>query len=95
MKMSAEMLNQTLKWSNLSVGSEEMAGILDYLNHILDELDIINELDLGHNPIAPDKPCKLESLREDIVSKSLSQKKMLGNAIDVQGNYLVVPKVLE
>jgi len=80
--------------ARLGLTAEELSLLEGQLNHILDQYTKLAELDT--DAIAPTaQTIELENiLREDVVTPSLSQDAVLGNAPARSGEFVVVPPIL-
>jgi aspartyl-tRNA(Asn)/glutamyl-tRNA(Gln) amidotransferase subunit C len=81
--------------ARLGLTDAELAVFEGQLNHILDQYTILAELDTDH--IAPTaQTIELENiLREDVVRPSLPTSAVLANAPTVDGDFIVVPAILD
>ena len=81
--------------ARLGLSDGELTRLEGELNHILDQYEILAEL--STDDIAPTaQTIELENiLREDVVRPSLPVDAVLANAPARQGDYIVVPAILE
>ena len=81
--------------ARLGLSDGELALLEGQLNHILDQYRVLSELDTA--AIAPTaQVIELENiLREDVPGASLSPDEALSGAPERQGDYFVVPVVVE
>ena len=81
--------------ARLGLTDEELTLLEGQLNHILDQYAILAELPT--DDIAPTaQTIELENiLREDVVRPSLSAEAVLANAPARQGEFIVVPSILD
>jgi aspartyl-tRNA(Asn)/glutamyl-tRNA(Gln) amidotransferase subunit C len=81
--------------ARLGLTDSELARLEVQLNHILDQYAILAELDTdGIPPTA--QTIELENiLRDDVVRPSLSVEAVLGNAPARDGDFIVVPAILD
>ena len=80
--------------ARLGLTEEELGRLEGQLNHILDQYAILATVPTDH--IAPTaQTIELENiLRDDVVGPSLPVEAVLGNAADVEGDFIVVPAIL-
>jgi aspartyl-tRNA(Asn)/glutamyl-tRNA(Gln) amidotransferase subunit C len=81
--------------ARLGLTDEELTRLEGQLNHILDQYAILAELPT--DDIAPTaQTIELENiLREDVVQPSLPVDDVLGNAPARDGDFIVVPAILD
>ncbi|MGO9181280.1 MAG: Asp-tRNA(Asn)/Glu-tRNA(Gln) amidotransferase subunit GatC [Candidatus Limnocylindrales bacterium] len=81
--------------ARLGLSDGELALLEGQLNHILDQYRVLSELDTA--AIAPTaQVIELENiLRDDVPGASLSPDEALSGAPERQGDYFVVPVVVE
>lgn len=81
--------------ARLGLTDEELTRLEGQLNHILDQYTILTEL--STDDIAPTaQTIELENiLRDDIVRPSLSVDAVLANAPARDGDFIVVPAILD
>ena len=81
--------------ARLGLTDEELTLLEGQLNHILDQYAILAELPTDDIPPTA-QTIELENiLREDLVRPSLSQEAVLANAPARQGEFIVVPSILD
>jgi aspartyl-tRNA(Asn)/glutamyl-tRNA(Gln) amidotransferase subunit C len=80
--------------ARLGLTEEELGRLEGQLNHILDQYAILATVPTDH--IAPTaQTIELENiLRDDVVRPSLPVAAVLGNAADVETDFIVVPAIL-
>ncbi len=80
--------------ARLGLTEEELGRLEGQLNHILDQYAILATVPTDH--IAPTaQTIELENiLRDDVVRPSLPVAVVLGNAADVEADFIVVPAIL-
>jgi aspartyl-tRNA(Asn)/glutamyl-tRNA(Gln) amidotransferase subunit C len=80
--------------ARLGLTEDELGRLEGQLNHILDQYAILATVPTDH--IAPTaQTIELENiLRDDVVEPSLPVEAVLGNAADVEGDFIVVPAIL-
>ena len=81
--------------ARLGLTDDELTQLEGQLNHILDQYAILAEL--ATDDIAPTaQTIELENiLREDVVRPSLPLEAVLANAPARQGDFIVVPAILD
>jgi aspartyl-tRNA(Asn)/glutamyl-tRNA(Gln) amidotransferase subunit C len=80
--------------ARLGLTEAEIALLQGQLNHILDQYAIFADLDTDAIPPTA-QTIELENiLREDVVTPSLPVEKVLTNAPEAAGGYIVVPPIL-
>ena len=81
--------------ARLGLSDAELSRLEGQLNHILEQYAKLAELDT--DAIAPTaQTIELENiLREDVVRPSLSAEAVLANAPARQGEFIVVPSILD
>ena len=81
--------------ARLGLTDEELTRLEGQLNHILEQYEILAELPT--DDIAPNaQTIELENiLREDVVRPSLPVEAVLANAPARQGDFIVVPAILD
>jgi aspartyl-tRNA(Asn)/glutamyl-tRNA(Gln) amidotransferase subunit C len=81
--------------ARLGLGDAELARLEGELNHILDQYAILAELPTDDIPPTA-QTIELENiLREDIVKPSLPVEAVLANAPERDGDFIVVPAILD
>jgi aspartyl-tRNA(Asn)/glutamyl-tRNA(Gln) amidotransferase subunit C len=80
--------------ARLGLTQEELGRLEGQLNHILDQYAILSTVQTDH--IAPTaQTIELENiLRDDIARPSLPVEVVLANAVETEGDYIVVPAIL-
>jgi aspartyl-tRNA(Asn)/glutamyl-tRNA(Gln) amidotransferase subunit C len=81
--------------ARLGLTPGELARLEGQLNHILDQYAKLAEVPTDH--IAPTaQTIELENiLRDDVVLPSLPAEAVLGNAAEREGEFIVVPAILD
>ena len=88
-------VRQVAKLSRLDLGQDEIAQFTEQLSAILDYVAKLNELDTTNvEPLAHCLPVS-NVFREDSVKPSLGTEKVLANAPQADGQFFLVPKILE
>lgn len=90
---------KTVKWTaelcRIELNDDELEKFAKQLEDVLDFIDKLKELDIKEvNPTSHILPIN-NVLREDIPKESLPLEKTLLNAPQKEGNFFVVPKVIE
>ena len=81
--------------ARLGLTEEELARLEGQLNHILDQYATLAELDTDAIPPTA-QTIELENiLRDDVVRPSLTAEDVLANAPARQGEFIVVPSILD
>jgi len=81
--------------ARLGLTEDELTRLEGQLNHILDQYAILAELPTDDIPPTA-QTIELENiLREDVVRPSLPLDAVIGNAPARQGDYIVVPAILD
>ena len=81
--------------ARLGLTDEELTLLEGQLNHILDQYAILTELPTDDIPPTA-QTIELENiLRDDVVRPSLSADAVLANAPARQGEFIVVPSILD
>ncbi len=95
MKLTKEEVKHIAMLSRLTFSEEEIEKFREQLSKILDFVERLNELDTeGIDPKFQLVPPG-DTLREDVVSKSLEREEVLKNAPQTDGRYFIVPKVVK
>ena len=81
--------------ARLGLSDDELARLEGQLNHILEQYEILATVPTDH--IAPTaQTIELENiLRDDVVRPSLPVEAVLGNAPARDGDFIVVPAILD
>ena len=81
--------------ARLGLTDEELDRLEGELNHILDQYAILTELPT-HNILPTAQTIELENiLRDDVARPSLPVEDVLANAPARQGDFIVVPAILD
>ncbi len=81
--------------ARLGLTDDELTLLEGQLNHILDQYAILAELPTDDIPPTA-QTIELENiLRDDVVRPSLTAEDVLGNAPARQGEFIVVPSILD
>ncbi|MGQ9631053.1 MAG: Asp-tRNA(Asn)/Glu-tRNA(Gln) amidotransferase subunit GatC [bacterium] len=87
-KHIAELAYLELKEEEVEMFTKQLGEILDYV-HKLEELDT-RDVDPTHHVVP-----MFNVMREDVVKPSLSAEDVTGIAPESEGNFVVVPRVIE
>jgi aspartyl-tRNA(Asn)/glutamyl-tRNA(Gln) amidotransferase subunit C len=94
-KIDIEQVRQVAKLSRLDLSEDEIAQFSGQLSAILEYIEKLNQLDTSKvEPLAHCLPIN-NCLREDIVKQSLGTEKTVANAPESDGQFFIVPKILE
>jgi aspartyl-tRNA(Asn)/glutamyl-tRNA(Gln) amidotransferase subunit C len=94
-KTDIEQVRQVAKLSRLDLSEDEIAQFSGQLSAILEYIEKLNQLDTSKvEPLAHCLPIN-NCLREDVVKQSLGTEKTLANAPQSDGQFFIVPKILE
>ena len=94
-KIDIEQVRQVAKLGRLDLSEDEIAQFSGQLSAILEYIEKLNQLDTSKvEPLAHCLPIN-NCLREDIVKQSLGTEKTLANAPQSDGQFFIVPKILE
>lgn len=93
--LSKETVKYVADLSRIELKPEELEKLSQQLQAILDFIDKLSEIDIRDiKPTIHILPIN-DVLREDNPAKSLPVDKALGNAPSREGNFFVVPKIIE
>ena len=81
--------------ARLGLTDEELGRLEGQLNHILDQYAILTDLPTDDIPPTAQTIELVNILREDVVKPSLPVEKVLGNAPARDGDFIVVPAILD
>ena len=94
-KIDIEQVRQVAKLSRLDLSEDEIAQFSGQLSAILEYIEKLNQLDTSKvEPLAHCLPIN-NCLREDNIKQSLGTEKTLANAPESDGQFFIVPKILE
>jgi aspartyl-tRNA(Asn)/glutamyl-tRNA(Gln) amidotransferase subunit C len=94
-KIDIEQVRQAAKLSRLDLSEAEILQFTGQLSAILEYVEKLNQLDTSKvEPLAHCLPIN-NCLREDKVKQSLGTEKTLANAPEGDGQFFIVPKILE
>ncbi|MBL7106874.1 MAG: Asp-tRNA(Asn)/Glu-tRNA(Gln) amidotransferase subunit GatC [Phycisphaerae bacterium] len=94
-KIDIDQVRKVANLSRLDLSSEQLTEFAGQLSSILEYVEKMNELDTdGVEPLAH---CLEVSncFREDIAKESLGTDKTLSNAPEQDGQFFIVPKILD
>jgi aspartyl-tRNA(Asn)/glutamyl-tRNA(Gln) amidotransferase subunit C len=95
MAIDKETVKSVARLSRIRLEDEELERLSHQLKDILDFIDKLKKLDIsGVEPTSHILPLK-NVLRQDSPRASLPAEKSLANAPRKQGDFFVVPKVIE
>lgn len=95
MAISRETVEYVAHLGRIKLGPEELEKLTGQLEQILSFIDKLNKLDTKDiSPTSHILPIS-NILRQDSPSGSLSPEEALKNAPSAEGNFFVVPKVIE
>lgn len=99
MKVTEKDVAYVAELANLELSPEERARMLRDLNSILAYVDRLSELDTDMvEPMAQPSDRLGLAIRDDIkegLRKSLPHDEAIANALETEGTFFVVPKVIE
>jgi aspartyl-tRNA(Asn)/glutamyl-tRNA(Gln) amidotransferase subunit C len=94
-KIDIEQVRQTAKLSRLDLSEDEISQFTSQLGAILEYVEKLNQLDTSNvEPLAHCLPIN-NCLRKDEVKPSLGTEKTIANAPESDGQFFIVPKILE
>ncbi|OHB56074.1 MAG: asparaginyl/glutamyl-tRNA amidotransferase subunit C [Planctomycetes bacterium GWF2_50_10] len=94
-KIDQGQVRQVAKLSRLDLSEAEIAQFSEQLSAVLDYVAKLNELDTTNvEPLAHCLPVS-NVFREDKARESLGTAKVLANAPEHDGQFFLVPKILE
>ena len=94
-KISIEQVKQVAKLARLNLSDAETAQFSAQLSDILQYVEKLNHLDTTNiEPLAHCLPVS-NCLRDDVIKPSLGTERTLANAPDSDGQFFIVPKILD
>lgn len=94
MQINNALISRLEKLARLQLGEAERIRLSSDLEHILDMVDTLRELDTeGVEPLIYMNDTE-NVFREDLVGRQLTQEEALQNAPKQDGQYFRVPKVI-
>ena len=95
MAITKEIVEYVAHLARIELDVEELEKLSEQLKGILDFIDKLKDVDINNiSPTSHILPIN-NVLRQDNIKVSLPAQKVLENAPSKQGNYFVVPKVIE
>lgn len=95
MEITKETVQYVAHLARIELRNKELEKLSQQLQDILDFIDKLKKIDIKDiNPTSHILPIN-NVFREDKLQKSLPPKEALGNTIQKEGNFFVVPKVIE
>ncbi len=94
MKITPEEVKHIAHLARLSLDQEELELYTGQLNDILDYMEKLKEVDTRDVEPSYNTLNITNSLREDISEKGLEKEEALKNALQRDGGYFTVPKVI-
>lgn len=94
-KIDIEQVRQVAKLSRLDLSEDEIKQFSSQLSAILEYIEKLNQLDTSK--VEPLAHCLAinNCLRDDVIKPSLGTEKTIANAPDKDGQFFIVPKILE
>ncbi|MBQ5330520.1 MAG: Asp-tRNA(Asn)/Glu-tRNA(Gln) amidotransferase subunit GatC [Oscillospiraceae bacterium] len=92
--MELDMVRYLSKLAKLDFTDEELARKAEDMTSIIEIMDTIKDIDITYDPYKDNHNIYLEDLRADEAMPSLPTDKLLQNAVNQDGCF-VVPKVVE
>ena len=90
-----DKVNHIAFLGRLQISEEEMPKYQKQLSDILTEIEKIVTVDIEDNDIMISSTDNKNRYDDDIIGTHISKDLVLGNANNVKGDYIVVPKVIE
>ena len=94
-KISKEDVEYVAALAQLAPDEETKLKIVQQLGDILAYMDKLNELDTSHVEPTMHAIAMTNVFREDVVQPSLDREAALENAPKTDGEYFLVPKILD
>lgn len=94
MQIDLNLVSQIEKLARLELSHDEREGLRKDLNHMLQMVDKMSEVDTDNVDPLIYMTEVLNNWREDNIEKPLSQKLVLKNAPKSDGSHFMVPKVI-
>ncbi|CAD7289373.1 Glutamyl-tRNA(Gln) amidotransferase subunit C [Campylobacter majalis] len=95
MQIDDKLLTKLEKLSSLQIGDDKREEIKKQLSEIVSFVDILNELNLDNDKAMVNMTNGATLLREDVISSSSVIDDTLKYAPLREGNFFVVPKIIE
>lgn len=94
-KIDEKQVRQVAKLSRLQLNDQQISEFATQLSAILGYIEKLNELDTSKvEPLAHCLPVH-NVFRDDVVKPSLGTEKVVANAPETDGQFFLVPKILE
>lgn len=95
MAISKETIEWVAHLARIELKSKELEKLYQQLQEILDFIDKLKRIDIEDIPATSHILPINNVLREDTLKQSLTCEKALGDAPAREGNFFVVPKIIE
>ena len=95
MSLDEATVARIARLARIAVPQPEQAPLAGELSHILGWIEQLNEVDTGDVPPMTSVAAMRLAFREDRVTDGGRPEDILANAPERQGDYFVVPKVVE
>ena len=95
MKLSRESVQRIAILARLRLTADEESEITGQLDRIISYMDKLNELDTANIELFNHDIDNLSALRDDKVANQPNTDALLANAPDRDGNFFMVPKIIE
>lgn len=95
MKITAEEVDRVGVLARLRLTAEEKSQLVRQLDHILEYMDKLNQLDTAQVELFSPRLDTVPALREDAVTNQPDPEALLANAPDRDGAFFKVPKIIE
>ncbi|MDO8303518.1 MAG: Asp-tRNA(Asn)/Glu-tRNA(Gln) amidotransferase subunit GatC [Sedimentisphaerales bacterium] len=94
-KIDEKQVRQVAKLARLQLNDQQISEFTTQLGAILGYIEKLNKLDTGSvEPLAHCLPVH-NVFRDDVVRPSLGTEKVIANAPQTDGQFFLVPKILE
>ena len=94
-RIDEQQVRKVAKLSRLEMTDAEITEFTSHLSAVLEYVEKMNELDTSDvQPLAHSLPVN-NCLREDVAKDSLGTDKTLANAPQQDGEFFIVPKILD
>ena len=95
MSVDKDTVRRIAKLARLAVPEERLQPLAGELNGIFQWVEMLNEVDVAGVPAMTSVVAQKLKWREDAVSDGGQAEALLANAPDREGEFFVVPKVVE
>lgn len=92
--MEVKTIQHLCELSKLNYDEAGLEKVMGEMSSIIELMDTIKSFDLTYDDTKDNNSIRFEETREDIAKPSFPQEKLLANAENTEGCY-VVPKVVE